>query len=80
MSPYLQNVLNVQKQALDDLRNSKLVEALQQCKLVLWWIKKRCRTGLAGQGLQDRLAEIQATGQQKAFEQAQQQLKEIVGN
>jgi len=77
MSPYLQNVLNVQKQAaIDDFmqqqagRDATAVQAG-----AFGGSRSAVEQALAGQGLQDRLAEIQATGQQKAFEQAQQQFE-----
>ena len=77
MSPYIQQVLNVQKQAaVDDFmqqqagRDAAAVQAG-----AFGGSRSAVQQALAGQGLQDRLAEIQATGQQKAFEQAQQQFE-----
>jgi len=75
MSPYLQNVLDVQKQqAVLDFnrgqadRNAQAVQAG-----AFGGSRGAVQQALAGEGLQRQLAEIQATGQQKAFEQAQQQ-------
>ena len=75
MSPYLQNVLDVQKQqaVLDFNRGQagRNAEAVQQG--AFGGSRQGVQQALAGEGLQRQLAEIQATGQQKAFEQAQQQ-------
>ena len=77
MSPYVQNVLNVQKQAaIDDFMQQQAgrdATAIQAG--AFGGSRSAVEQALAGQGLQDRLAEIQATGQQKAFEQAQQQFE-----
>ena len=75
MSPYLQNVLDVQKnQAVLDFNRG---QADRNFSAILAGAFGGSRQGvqqaLAGEGLQRQLAEIQATGQQKAFEQAQQQ-------
>jgi hypothetical protein len=75
MSPYLQNVLDVQKQqaVLDFNRGQagRNAEAVQQG--AFGGSRQGVQQALAGEGLQRQLAEIQAIGQQKAFEQAQQQ-------
>ena len=75
MSPYLQNVLDVQKQqaVLDFNRGQadRNAQAVQQG--AFGGSRQGVQQALAGEGLQRQLAEIQATGQQKAFEQAQQQ-------
>ena len=66
MSPYLQNVLDVQKnQAVLDFNRGQAG--------AFGGSRQGVQQALAGEGLQRQLAEIQATGQQKAFEQAQQQ-------
>jgi hypothetical protein len=75
MSPYLQNVLDVQKQAA--IRDFQQGQAGRDAKAVqagaFGGSRGAVAQALAGEGLQDRLADIQATGQQKAFEAAQQQ-------
>jgi hypothetical protein len=77
MSPYLQNVLNVQKQAaIDDFAQQQAGRGAAAVQAgAFGGSRSAVEQALAGQGLQDRLAEIQATGQQKAFEQAQQQFE-----
>jgi hypothetical protein len=75
MSPYLQNVLDVQKnQALLDFNRGQADRnfAANQAG-AFGGSRQGVQQALAGEGLQRQLAEIQATGQQKAFEQAQQQ-------
>ena len=75
MSPYLQNVLNVQKnQAVLDFNRGQADRnfAANQAG-AFGGSRQGVQQALAGEGLQRQLAEIQATGQQKAFEQAQQQ-------
>jgi len=75
MSPYLQNVLDVQKQqaVLDFNRGQagRNAQAVQQG--AFGGSRQGVQQALAGEGLQRQLAEIQATGQQKAFEDAQRQ-------
>ena len=77
MSPYIQQVLNVQKDAA--IRDFQQQQAGRGAAAVqagaFGGSRSAVEQALAGQGLQDRLAEIQATGQQKAFEQAQQQFE-----
>jgi len=77
MSPYLQNVLDVQKQQaiLDFQRGQAGRDAAAVKAGAFGGSRAAVQQGIAGQGLQDRLAEIQAVGQQKAFEQAQQQFQ-----
>ena len=75
MSPYLQNVLDVQKnQAVLDFNRGQADRnfAANQAG-AFGGPRQGVQQALAGEGLQRQLAEIQATGQQKAFEQAQQQ-------
>jgi len=77
MSPYIQQVLDVQKDAA--IRDFQQQQAGRGAAAVqagaFGGSRSAVEQALAGQGLQDRLAEIQATGQQKAFEQAQQQFE-----
>ena len=75
MSPYLQNVLDVQKQAAitDFQRQQAGRDAAAVQAGAFGGSRGAVQQALASEGLQDKLAEIQATGQQKAFEQAQQQ-------
>ena len=75
MSPYLQNVLDVQKQqaVLDFNRASAGRDANAVNAGAFGGARGAIQQGLAGEALQRQLADIQATGQQKAFEQAQQQ-------
>ena len=77
MSPYIQQVLDVQKDAA--IRDFQQQQAGRDATAVqagaFGGSRSAVEQALAGQGLQDRLAEIQATGQQKAFEQAQQQFE-----
>jgi hypothetical protein len=75
MSPYIQNVLDVQKQAaITDFQRQQAGRDASAVRAgAFGGSRSAVANALAGQGLQDRLAEIQATGQQKAFEQAQQQ-------
>ncbi len=75
MSPYLQNVLDVQKQqaVLDFNRGQADRNFAASQAGAFGGSRQGVQQALAGEGLQRQLAEIQATGQQKAFEQAQQQ-------
>jgi len=75
MSPYQQNVTDVQKdQAIRDFnraqgaRNAKAVGAG-----AFGGSRQAVQEGLAQEGLLDRMASIQATGDQKAFEAASKQ-------
>ena len=75
MSPYLQNVLDVQKnQAVLDFNRGQADRnfAANQAG-AFGGSRQGVQQALAGEGLQRQLGEIQATGQQKAFESAQQQ-------
>ena len=75
MSPYLQNVLDVQKnQAVLDFNRGQADRNFAANQAGAFGGSRHgVQQALAGEGLQRQLAEIQATGQQKAFEQAQQQ-------
>jgi hypothetical protein len=75
MSPYLQNVLDVQKQqaVLDFNRNQAGRDASAVQAGAFGGSRGAVQQALAGEALQRQLGDIQATGQQKAFEQAQQQ-------
>ena len=75
MSPYLQNVLDVQKnQAVLDFNRGQADRNFSANQAgAFGGSRQGVQQALAGEGLQRQLAEIQATGQQKAFEQAQQQ-------
>ena len=77
MSPYLQNVLDVQKQAaITDFQRQQAGRDADAIKAgAFGGSRSAVAQALAGEGLQDKLAEIQAVGQQKAFEQAQQQFQ-----
>mgnify|MGYP003111897233 CR=1 FL=1 len=75
MSPYVQNVLDVQKsQALLDFDRGQGDRnfAAQQAG-AFGGSRQGVQQALAGQGLQRDMQRIQAEGQQKAFESAQQQ-------
>jgi len=75
MSPYIQNVLDVQKsQALLDFNRGQGDRnfAAQQAG-AFGGSRQGVQQALAGQGLQRDMQRIQAEGQQKAFESAQQQ-------
>ena len=75
MSPYIQNVLNVQKdQALLDFNRGQGDRnfAAQQAG-AFGGSRQGVQQALAGQGLQRDMQRIQAEGQQKAYEAAQQQ-------
>mgnify|MGYP001185750250 CR=1 FL=1 len=75
MSPYLQNVLDVQKQQaiLDFNRGQAGRDAAAVQAGAFGGSRGAVEQALASENLQRQLGEIQATGQQKAFEQAQQQ-------
>ena len=76
MSPYLQNVLDVQKKTNKIFKDNKQAEMLMLFKQVLLVDQGAVvQQALAGEGLQRQLGEIQAVGQQKVFEQAQQQFE-----
>jgi len=75
MDPYLQNVLDVQKQAaitdFDRAQAARDASAVQAG--AFGGSRGAVQQALAAEGLQDKLADITATGRQKAFEQAQRQ-------
>ena len=75
MSPYIQNVLDVQKNqaVLDFQRQQAGRDASAVDAGAFGGSRGAVQQGLANEALQRQLGEIQATGQQKAFEQAQQQ-------
>ena len=77
MSPYIQNVIDVQKQQaiLDDARQRAGRDARAVQAGAFGGSRQAVQEGLAQEALGRQLAEIQATGQQKAFEQAQQQFE-----
>ena len=77
MSPYMQNVVDVQKaQALLDFDRGQAGRDAQAIQAgAFGGSRQAIAQGLANEDLQRRLGEIQATGQQKAFEQAQQQFE-----
>ena len=75
MSPYQQNVLDVQKdRAVSDfnrLQGSRDAQAVQAG--AFGGSRQAVQQGVAEQGLLDRMSTIQATGQQKAYEDASKQ-------
>ena len=77
MSPYQQNVIDVQKaQALLDFDRSQARRDAQAVQAgAFGGSRQAVQQALAGEDLQRRLGEIQAVGQQQAFEQAQQQFE-----
>jgi hypothetical protein len=77
MSPYMQNVVNVQKQqAIQDFQQQNAARAAQAVQAgAFGGSRQAVAQGMAGQELSRQLADIQATGQQQAFEQAQSQFE-----
>ena len=75
MSPYLQNVLDVQKnQAVLDFNRGQADRNFAAVGSgAFGGSRQGVQQALAGEALQRQLGDIQATGQQKAFESAQQQ-------
>jgi len=77
MSPYMQQVVDVQKERaiLDAQRQGagRAADAVQAG--AFGGSRSAVQEALAGEALGRQLAEIQASGQQQAFEQAQQQLE-----
>lgn len=75
MSPYLENVLDVQKsRAIEDfdrLRGSRNAQAVQAG--AFGGSRQAVQEGIAQEGLMRQMGEIEATGRQAAFEQAAQQ-------
>jgi hypothetical protein len=77
MSPYQQNVIDVQKaQALLDFDRGQARRDAQAVQAgAFGGSRGAVQQALANEDLQRRLGEIQAVGQQQAFEQAQQQFE-----
>jgi len=77
MSPYMQNVVNVQKQqAIQDFQQQNAARAAQAVQAgAFGGSRQAVAQGMAGQELSRQLADIQATGQQQAYEQAQAQFE-----
>ena len=77
MSPYMQKVVDVQKeQAILDAQRAGAGRAAQAVQAgAFGGSRAAVQEGLAGEALSRQLAEIQASGQQQAFEQAQQQFE-----
>lgn len=77
MSPYMQNVVNVQKQqAIQDFQRQNAARAAQAVQAgAFGGSRQAVQQGLAGQELSRQLTDIQATGQQQAFESAQAQFE-----
>ena len=77
MSPYMQNVVDVQKaQAMLDFDRAQAGRDAQAVQAgAFGGSRQAVQQALAGEDLQKRLGEIQATGQQRAFENAQQQFE-----
>jgi hypothetical protein len=75
MSPYMQNVVDVQKQqAILDAQRQNAARAAQAINAgAFGGSRQAVQSGLAQEALTRQLAEIQASGQQKAYESAQQQ-------
>lgn len=75
MSPYLENVLDVQKsravEDFDRLRGSRNAQAVQAG--AFGGSRQGVQEGIAQEGLMRQMGEIEATGRQAAFEQAAQQ-------
>ena len=77
MSPFMQNVVDVEKaQAVLDFDRARAARDQQAIQAgAFGGSRSAVAEALAGEELRDRLAQIQATGQQKAFEQAQTQFE-----
>ena len=77
MSPYMQNVVDVQKQqAILDAQRQNANRAAQAVQAgAFGGSRQAVQQGLAQEALSRQLAEIQASGQQKAFESAQSQFE-----
>ena len=75
MSPYMQNVVNVQKQqAIQDFNQQNAARAASAIQAgAFGGSRQAVAQGMAGQELSRQLSNIQASGQQKAYESAQQQ-------
>lgn len=75
MSPYMQNVTNVQKRAaIRDYQENVAPQLAAQATRsgAFGGSRAALQKGVAERGLADRLANIEATGTQQAFEQARQ--------
>jgi hypothetical protein len=74
MSPYMQNVVDVQKQeALRDAQKAQLAQNLAASRQGSYGgARQLLATTERERNLQDQMAQIQATGSQRAFEAAQQ--------
>ena len=77
MSPFMQKVVDVQKeQAILDAQRAGAGRAAQAVQAgAFGGSRAAVQEGLASEALSRQLAEIQASGQQQAFEQAQQQFE-----
>ena len=77
MSPYMQNVVDVQKQqAILDAQRQNAGRAAQAVQAgAFGGSRQAVQQGLAQEALSRQLAEIQASGQQQAFESAQSQFE-----
>jgi hypothetical protein len=75
MSPYTQNVLDVQKQAAQRDYNQQLTNIHSDAAKAgaFGGTRQAVMDATANRDLQDRMANIQATGDQQAYQQAQQQ-------
>jgi hypothetical protein len=81
MSPYQQNVLDVQKdRAVQDYQQQLTDTHSQAAKAgAFGGSRQAVQDATMNRDLQDRMAQIQATGTQQAFEQAQQQFNQEQG-
>jgi hypothetical protein len=77
MSPYMQQVVNVQKQqAILDAQRQQAQGAAQAVQAgAFGGSRQAVQSGLANEALTRQLAEIQASGQQQAYESAQSQFE-----
>lgn len=77
MSPYIQNVIDVQKQqALTDFQRQQAARDAQAIQAgAFGGSRQAVQQALAQEDLTRQLGDIQATGTQQAFEQAQQQFE-----
>ena len=77
MSPYMQNVVDVQKEAaIRDAMRANAGRAAQAVQAgAFGGSRAAVQDALAGEALTRQLGEIQASGQQQAFENAQQQFE-----
>lgn len=77
MSPYMQNVVERQRQA--EIRNYEEGRPSRETQAIkagaFGGYRSAIQEGVAQRGLQQRLADIEATGQQKAYESAQGQFE-----